>query len=137
MLLTEMLQFWEETRKKKDLSHIMVTLKGRFKGETGEKLHMFPLVEITELVIEVRKWVGRWLEVLVKQDGRLEGLVFQIEEGERLMVLDLNEGFQEGLREVAGWRRGIDTGMCGHWRGHEFAEINEEVIHHIGAEQGT
>ena len=28
-----MLKFWEETRNKKDLSHIMVTLKGRFKSK--------------------------------------------------------------------------------------------------------
>ena len=51
----------------------MVTLKGRFKGDTREKCHMLPLVDITESIIEVRKWVGKWLEVLVKKDGRLEG----------------------------------------------------------------
>ena len=34
--LKGMLKFWEETRNKKDLSHIMVTFKGRFKVETGE-----------------------------------------------------------------------------------------------------
>ena len=49
----------------------MVTLKGRFKGDTGEKLHMLPLVEITESVIEVRKCVGRRLEMLVEQDELL------------------------------------------------------------------
>ena len=42
-------------RKKKDCSHIVVTLKGRFKGETGEKWHMLPLVDIMESGIEVMK----------------------------------------------------------------------------------
>ena len=73
---------------------------------------MLPLVDTTESGIEVRKWVGRWLELLVEEDGWLEGWVFQREGGERLMILYLyevfQEGFQEGLREVAGWSRGID-----------------------------
>ena len=57
--LKEMLKFWEETLKKKDLSQIMVTLKGRFKGDTGEKCHMLTLPDTTKSVIGVRKWVGR------------------------------------------------------------------------------
>ena len=45
--LKGMLKLWEETIKEKYPSHIMVTLKGRFKGETGEKWHMLPLLVIT------------------------------------------------------------------------------------------
>ena len=58
---------------------------------------MLPLVDITESVIEVRKWVGGWLEMLLEEDVRLEGWVFQREGGERLIIQDLDEGFQEGL----------------------------------------
>ena len=61
---------------------------------------MFPLVDITESVIEVRKWVVRWLYVLVEQDKSLEGSLFQIKGRERLRIQDLYEGFQEGLREL-------------------------------------
>ena len=49
--LKGMLKFWEEKINKKDLSYIMVTLKERFKGENGEKWHMFPLVDTMELEI--------------------------------------------------------------------------------------
>ena len=49
----------------------MVTLKRRSKGETGEKWHMLPLVDTTELVIEVRNMAEIWLEVLVEENGRL------------------------------------------------------------------
>ena len=59
----------------------MVTLKGQLKGDTGEKWHVLPLVEIPESIIEVRKCVGRWLEVLVEQDGRLGVWVFHREGG--------------------------------------------------------
>ena len=68
-----MLKLWEETRKRNELLHNTVTLKGRFKGGTGEKWHMLPLVDTKKSGIEVRKWVGRWLEVLVEEDTRLEG----------------------------------------------------------------
>ena len=67
-----MLKLWEETRKKKECSHIVVILKGQFKGETEERWHMFTLVDITESGTVVRKWVGKWLKVLVEQYGRSE-----------------------------------------------------------------
>ena len=56
-----MLDFWEESRLRRNQYHVMVTLKGRFKGETGGGLHMLPLVDVTCSGIEIRKWVGTWL----------------------------------------------------------------------------
>ena len=38
-------------------SHVMVTFKGRFKGETGDKWHMLLLVDIMYSVIEVILWL--------------------------------------------------------------------------------
>ena len=48
----------------------MVSLQDRFKGETGEKWHMV-LVDETNSGIEVRRLVGRWLEVIVGEYERL------------------------------------------------------------------
>ena len=45
----------------------MVTLKGRFKGDTGEKWYMMPLVDVKGPVIYIRKWFGRWLAVMVEE----------------------------------------------------------------------
>ena len=59
-----------------------MTLNGQFKSDTGEKWHMLPLVDTMESLIEVRKWVGRWLYVLVEQYGRL-GVGFSRENEER------------------------------------------------------
>ena len=56
VLLTSMkviLKLWEEERLKKEKSHVMVTFKGRFNGETGDKWHMLLLVDITYSGIEV------------------------------------------------------------------------------------
>ena len=44
--------------------------------------------------------MGGWLELLVEQYGKLEGWVLQRKGGERLMIQDLYEGFQEVLKEL-------------------------------------
>ena len=61
---------------------------------------MLSLVDITESGIEVSKWLGRWLEVLVEEDLKLEVWVLQREGGEMLMIQDLDEVLQEGLIEL-------------------------------------
>ena len=51
---------------KKEKYYGMVTLKGRFKGETGDKWHILPLLYILELVIKVSRWVyldGVWYTI--------------------------------------------------------------------------
>ena len=48
--------------------------------------------------IEVRIWVGRWLEVIVGDNKRLEGLLLQRDKGESMGIKDLDEEFQEGPR---------------------------------------
>ena len=76
---------------------------------------MLPLVDTTELGIEVRKWVGRWLEVLVEEDGRLKGWVFQREGEERQIIQDLDEGFKERRIELQAGGEGLipeGVGMC-------------------------
>ena len=52
---------------------------------------MFPLVDTTESLIEVMKWMGRWLEVLVEEYGRLKGCVFHREVVEKPRIQDLYE----------------------------------------------
>ena len=59
-------KIWEEMRLKKIKSHVVVTFKGRFKGETGYKWHMLLLVNINYSIIEVIRWLyldGGWWNV--------------------------------------------------------------------------
>ena len=46
-----------------------MTLKGVFKGDTEKKCHMLPLSDVTDSVIEIITWLGRWLELLVEDYG--------------------------------------------------------------------
>ena len=55
--MKEILKNWEQTRLKKEKSHVMVTLKGGFKGENGDKWHMLLLVDIQYSVIKVIIWL--------------------------------------------------------------------------------
>ena len=64
--MKEILKNWEETRLKKEISHVMVTSKGWFKGETGDKWHILLSVDIKYLVLEVIRWLyldGGWWNI--------------------------------------------------------------------------
>ena len=60
------LKLWEEKRLKKVKSHVMVTLNGRFYGETGDKCHRILLVYIMYSGVEVKRWLyldGGWWNI--------------------------------------------------------------------------
>jgi hypothetical protein len=58
------------------LSHVVVSLVGRFKNEIGEHRHMLPLAAVTASGLKPRMWVGRMLEWYRKQ-GISSGPVFR------------------------------------------------------------
>ena len=61
---------------------------------------MLPLVDVTGSGIENRKWVGRWLEILVGGEGIIEGWMFQHREGDRMKISDMDKVFQQWLRRL-------------------------------------
>ena len=44
--------------------------------------------------------MGRWLEILVEEEGITEGWIFQHSEGDRMNISDMDEGFKQGLGRV-------------------------------------
>ena len=54
--LDGLLTFWDESRMDED-SHVMLTLKGRFKGEVDERWHLVPISDATRLGLPFRKWM--------------------------------------------------------------------------------
>jgi len=57
-----------------EFPHSVVSLIGRFKGETGEQYHLLPMARVTKSGIEAGKWVDRLCHSLVRR-SRLNGLV--------------------------------------------------------------
>jgi hypothetical protein len=47
-----------ETREEED-KYMMITLKGRFKGEVDERWHIVPICDKTRLGIPFRLWMER------------------------------------------------------------------------------
>ena len=77
----------------------MITLKGVFKVDRGEKWHILNLLKPTYSIIEMIKWVVWLLDILIEGDTRMEGWVFQHSEGERTKIHYMYEVFQEAMRD--------------------------------------
>ena len=78
----------------------MVTMKGRFKVETREKWHMLTFVDVAGLRIDISKWLRRWLEIMVEEEGRTKGWALQNREGDQMKIRDMYEVFQQVLSRV-------------------------------------
>ena len=81
--LDGLLSFWDETRLDED-SHVMLTLKGRFKGEVDERWHLVPISDATRSGLPFRKWMERVLHRRVNLQVQESGWLFQDRRGARL-----------------------------------------------------
>ncbi len=115
-----LLTFWEESRSHED-KHIMLTLKGRFKGEVDDRWHLVPVSNNTRFGLPLRRWMERALHWRVNLQGRREGWLFQCKRGVRLkfgrfdpifrMLVDAARQEEEGLLPEA-----VETGDFSLWR---------------------
>lgn len=60
--LTGLLTFWMETTTLKDRAHILLTLHGKFKGESGVWWHCIPIALKTRSDLLVGKWMARLIK---------------------------------------------------------------------------
>ena len=84
--------FWTETLPKR---FVMLTLRGRFKGEDNLKWHLVPVVDVTSSGIRVRRWVHRLLTLRLREDKVEEGPLFVDKNGKRAKMRDFNADFQQ------------------------------------------
>ena len=80
--LDRLLTFWDESRLDKD-SHIMLTLKGRFKGEVDERWHLVSISDATHSGLPFRKWMECVLHRRVNLQDQESGWLFQDRRGAR------------------------------------------------------
>lgn len=97
--LKGMLTFWEETRLHRT-PHVMMALKGRFKGETGERWHLLPVADETRTRVPGRLWFGRLLQRLHYVEGRETGWVFARRDGKRAKFGDYDNLFKHYMVRV-------------------------------------
>lgn len=96
--LQGILRHWEESGRSNPM-HVVVALLGRFKGETGLRYHLMPVVARTKSGIEPRKWIGRLLGVYQTM-GICHGPFFRSGDGERMRLRDANVFFFSRLEKV-------------------------------------
>jgi hypothetical protein len=85
------------------MPHVVVPLMGRFKGETGERNVLRPLVNVTKSGIPVRKWIERLINIL-SLEGRGStaepGPAFCDEKGFVVTYSYMNQLFHEELEKI-------------------------------------
>ena len=80
--LEGLLTFWTKTREEEE-KYMMITLKGRFKGEVDERWHIVPICDETRSGIPFRLWMERIMYRRIKLQGRTLGWLFEEKPGQR------------------------------------------------------
>jgi hypothetical protein len=80
--LKGLLHFWNESLKHSP-PYIMLTLHGRFKGETGLRWHCLPIPIRTRSKLPIWKWFNRSLTRKVEVEGRKTGWFFSDNNGQK------------------------------------------------------
>jgi hypothetical protein len=91
--------YFEAGRTHAEHPHVMVPLLGRFKGETGERWHLLPIVWKTRSGLEVGEWATRMRDSLHEQ-GRTHGFVFANSRGKQAKAAAYEPRFFEQLNFV-------------------------------------
>ena len=79
--------------------HVVIPLLGRFKNETGERLHLMLAVNVTKSGFKVRMWVERMVRTLMNE-GKRDGPAICDKEGYLLKASKMNSEFREQLAIV-------------------------------------
>ncbi len=91
-----MIEYWESSMRYR-IPHVMVTLRGRYKGEHNLRWHMQPIAEITRSGIDNRRWISRLMYTRVKIEGAKEGPLFAKPDGTRVTLDVYDNDFRELL----------------------------------------
>ena len=79
--------------------YVKIALLGRVKGETIDRAHLLPCVQITSSGINVRGAIRRLLE-LKERRGQKDGPAISNEEGKMYKMRDLDEMLHDVLEEI-------------------------------------
>ena len=94
-----MAEFWKETRRHR-IPHIMVTLRGRFKGEQNLRWHCVPLADICKSKIPSRRWISRLLHRRIVLEGCTVGYLFARKNGGKASLGDYDSLFRDYLSRL-------------------------------------
>lgn len=74
-------KYYHESPSYEGSEYIMIPLLGRFKNELGDQYHLTPMAARTNSGLEIKRWVGRLVEVREKEN-RTHGPAFTCPQGQ-------------------------------------------------------
>lgn len=80
--------------------HVIFPLRGKFKGETGDRNHLMVCVAVSNSGINVKIWVERLLRCIQEIGRKESGYLFATRNGTQRKVSHYNPQFHDHLREV-------------------------------------
>ena len=97
--LEGLLAFWKDTMEH-SVPHIMITLKGKFKGESNLRWHCVPIADISKSGIPTRRWISRLVSRRVSKEQRRTGYLFARENGKKASLGDYDPLFRDYLSQA-------------------------------------
>ena len=94
-----LITFWEDTLKA-EMSHVMVALRGRFKGEDNLKWHMIPIADEKRSNIPSRWWISRLLKTRVNEEECSVGPLFADDTGKKASLRRYDGDFRDLLSKL-------------------------------------
>ena len=99
LILGEVRNVFEEARYHHKCPHVVLPLRGRFKGETGETYHMIAVSAETDSGLKIGKWVKIGLE-LKERRGLVRGYYFTDRKGRKLEAGELEPDVLDRIERV-------------------------------------
>ena len=82
------------------IPHVVIPLRGRFKGEKGERCHLIPMANVTSTKIPIRAVVEMFVESRKQQTNSGCNWAFINEDGNKMAFREMNDIVLEVLEEV-------------------------------------
>ena len=99
IVIEGLLKFWNETMAH-DVPHMMIMLRGKFKGENNLRWHCVPLADMTKSRIPTRRWVSRLLSHRIHWEGNRSGYLFSRRNGKKASMGDYDPMFRDYLERA-------------------------------------
>ena len=90
--------FWKETRNH-CIPHMMMTLKGRFKGGKKPAVAFVPLADQTKIGIPTRRWISWILYRRCELENQERGFLFARDNGRKASIGDYDPMFRNLLEQ--------------------------------------
>ena len=81
-------------------AHVIIPLRGRFKGESGERCHLLPLINVTKTGIQIRETIELFIKVRQHCNLPKSGWGFVKIDGSKMSFQEMNDLFTSCIESI-------------------------------------